>query len=77
MLTVGALAELVGPAVAERLMAAWGGHRIPRRTAFRVSRETRDAAIRAALDAGRTYADVAAGFGVSVDTVWRAAKRTA
>ncbi len=77
MLTAGTLTDLVGPIVAARLMAEWGGHRIPRRTASRVSRESRDAAIRAALDAGRTYADVAAGFGVSVDTVWRAAKRTA
>lgn len=76
-LTPEELAAATDAETARRLMVQWGGHRIPQPTARRVARETRDAAIRADLDAGRTYRDTATRHGVSIFTVWQAAKGAA
>lgn len=75
-ITVAEFEAMVGnAALAQRLMREMDGRRPPRMTDRRVSRETRDAQIRADLDAGHTYAETAERNQVSEFTVWRAAQR--
>lgn len=57
---------------AMRIMEVWHGHRIPRLTPARVSREALYAAIRASLAEHLTYAEAAEKHHVSRYTVWRA-----
>jgi Mor family transcriptional regulator len=71
-LTRAALAEEIGDLAAARLIARWGGHQLPRRTPARVSREARDAQIRADLHR-HTYRETARRNRCSLATVYRVA----
>ena len=74
-LTAARLVACVGDDAAWRLMAAWGGHRLPVLTLAAALRRTRDVGVRAAVDGGESYRRVGRRFGVSAARVAQIARR--
>ena len=68
------LVACVGDDPAWRLMA-WGGHCLPVLTLAAALRRTRDAQVRAAVDAGESCRRVGVCFGVSAARVAQIARR--
>jgi len=62
-LTAARLVACIGDDAAWRLMAVWGGHRLPVLTLAAALRRTRDAGVRAAVDGGESYRRVGRRFG--------------
>lgn len=63
--TFGRLAEVIGEEAAELVSREWGGRRLPRLPKFHVKHRERNRRIRAALDAGLSYRQVAHDEGLS------------